>query len=390
MSVVEVIVNSYCYDLINVNAPEWYINPEFLAILAAEFAQIAAATPLEFAPGLLAVLEDSLAPDLDFFQTLPEVIRYVWGAYAATFVKDGCPPLIYFGTGTDQSGLIVRTQMYYDTDHIRLPQRVREAYRDGYELSHIGMLCWTPTPLPALVPRARLYMLAIEATFTCIFYGVIETWMDRFWSDMMPWQRGSVEWLPLCTHLSLSEGVGEALSFTAEQLDTIAALRRRRAADRAMKYYRQLEGQKLVDYLANASARSQAWAAAHPEQAAATRARRVAKDKAAKKYFCVPCKLPCADDFALQCHYTTAGHGQQVAIANGAPPVQRSLKAVQVEAAKNRARAEKRYYCSTCDHAASSLANLNDHKTSKSHKKQEAAAATAAAAAAAAVWTASK
>ncbi|RMZ78524.1 hypothetical protein DV737_g3818, partial [Chaetothyriales sp. CBS 132003] len=179
------LVDGYIWCSIHNDAPEWYICPAFKTVLGQEerFKQICSATPLTFAPGLLEVLQSSSPPSVDFFRSLPPppVSENVWAVYVLLLEKSAFPAKLYTGSGTSsQSGVEARFKEYDRKSH--LPRFVKRALDDGYTISSRGLLCWAPLPAPLLVFLARLYLVAIEATFCHIFFAAFETKLDALWT----------------------------------------------------------------------------------------------------------------------------------------------------------------------------------------------------------------
>lgn len=83
-----------------------------------------------------------------------------------------------------------------------IPRFVNLAFQKGYTITNSGSLWWAPTPPAILVPSARLRFLASEALF-CIIFFADPVSLDLKWSQILLWQRESVTWLHLCSHVSL-------------------------------------------------------------------------------------------------------------------------------------------------------------------------------------------
>jgi hypothetical protein len=95
-----------------------------------------------------------------------------WGVYAVVLEKAGCRPILYIGSGTNSSfGVGARFQHYDEGGH--LPQYVSKALFDGFEITHKGLLCWIPMPIPAAVPSWRLLVCALEASIRAAMAAVV-------------------------------------------------------------------------------------------------------------------------------------------------------------------------------------------------------------------------
>ncbi|KAK4961355.1 pyruvate carboxylase [Elasticomyces elasticus] len=375
------LVDEYSMDMITIDAPSWYINPEFKVVLAEEFTAITSTTPLTFAPGLLDVLQSDTPPSMSFFDSLPTPGSKVWAVYAVVLKKAGCPDQLGIGSGTRVTGgAKARTNNYSNRTHAQLPRFVRMAYDQGYHLSHVGMLCWTPIPLPALVPRARLYFLSLESVFHCVFYSTYPKSMDDHWTDMMPWPREAIPWGALNSHLPLMEGIGELLKATPKQLEAMATDRKARTKARTAKLsrqelYQRERGADRDAYLARARRETAAWKARNPEKVARQHAEQIARNKSSRRFYCKPCDKPFGDVTGLNVHLTSNLHKRKVAVANGEAVTPQSSSAARQRTLRVAARAEKRFYCAICNHFATGPRRLEIHKETARHKKKVAAAA---------------
>lgn len=50
----------------------------------------------------------------------------------------------------------------------------RSANQEGFEISHIGMLCWTPLPSAGIKPRTKARIQALEGFFADQFLAETE------------------------------------------------------------------------------------------------------------------------------------------------------------------------------------------------------------------------
>jgi hypothetical protein len=118
MSELHNLVFKYLLDIVQIDAPSWYINPEFPVVLVQEFSSITAAAPIQFAPGLLEVLQSPTPPEDEFFECLPAATSDVWAVYNVTLVKEGFEPVHCVGSATNaRNGATTRTNNYFDPEH---------------------------------------------------------------------------------------------------------------------------------------------------------------------------------------------------------------------------------------------------------------------------------
>ena len=378
------LISDYCLKLVNIDAADWYLNPEFTIVLQPIFYQYFDELHLVFDASMQATLSSDTPPHIDFFLSLPAPKQGTWAVYVVVFVDSDGVHHLYIGSGTNATaGVTSRTRDYANKTRVRLPRFVRLAFDRGYELLHIGMLCWTQLPQPTQVPRARLLFLCLEAAFTCIFYTAFCTIMEPLWSHLMPWTRDSVSWGPLNSHLPLSESVGESLNLTSQQLQAIEDLRKERTRKLMVQvskaaYDRERE-KDLEGFLARKRTEKAAWAAKNPEKVAVSHAKTVAKIKTDGRYRCNDCSQSMASSNALARHLASDSHAQQVALNLGAVQTSPSKATLRVRKFADKTRKEKKYYCSICDHNATGPRRLEIHQATKGHlKKVEKAAALAA------------
>lgn len=242
----------------------------------------------------------------------------------------------------------------------------------GYTFLDSGGLCQSPSPPLALVPLERIYFLCLESVFTCIFFTAFYTIMEPLWSVQMPWTRDSVSWGGLNSHLPLREGVGAILNLTPEELESIAAAWKARMQAASKAAYDRERENDLDAFLLRKRTGKNALAAKHPDNVKASHARTVAKIKSEKRFFCNDCDYPFASSTALAKHLNSGSHAQQVAINNGAVQAAPSQGTLRVRRCVQKIKAEKRYYCSTCDHNAAGPVKLEIHKKTKGHLKRAA------------------
>lgn len=107
--------------------------------------------------------------------------------------------------------------------------------------------------------------------------------------------------------------------------------------------------------------------ARHPEKVQATRAKVIAKAKAASKFACVPCGRNFHDQCSLDIHKDRPTHKNKV---TGSTKV---LKRPGNNARQLADVAAKKYYCSTCKKACRESAALKKHNATPRHAAKVAA-----------------
>jgi hypothetical protein len=225
-----------------------------------KFDSVADCTPLTMAPGLGAVLNDDSPPPFSYFLSLPAPIKDVWGVYAKWMEKPGSRPAVYSGSGTAEGGLKIRIDSYKPTS-VNLPLIVNRYLKRGYRFSHVGMLCWTPKPRPALIPRARGFFLALEAGFTVALHCCIPKITDAYTVHLHLWARDAVAYDPLYSHLSLEETIRRNLNMSSEELELAAVLRKGRTNSQTRGYRAALREIDPVGYIQARSQSHREWRA---------------------------------------------------------------------------------------------------------------------------------
>ncbi|KAI8940342.1 hypothetical protein NX059_004035 [Plenodomus lindquistii] len=374
-SKVDSFVQSYIQRHIAIAAPDWYLNPSFRIVLASDDgARIRAAVPLQYASGLSEVLESSEPPSPDFFETTPHPDGKFWGVYAMLMVKDGSEPGLCIGSGTDSlQGYKTRTKMYHDKKHVLLPRAVRAFYDNGYDLAHIGLLCWAPIPRASIRPRARLQIMALEGAFTNIFLSAIPTIMDSTWSSLAPWSRDDVLWKPLNSHTPFNEGVA-GLELSPDELEQQEAERKLRAKEHSKKAYAKNSqvmreqydrerAQDIVAFRLKKSIQAKSWVSRNKSKVSAINRRSKTKALATQRFYCNACLKGFPDSSKLKRHNETDKHKDKVADK----PL--SLGALKYKKEKARVAAKKTHFCKACDQNFDGPKHLADHKLTSKHLK---------------------
>ena len=368
-------LDRYVSEHIQLAAPDWYLNPQFKTVLGSDSADtvaVHAATPLQFASGVSESLSSEQPPSPDFFLTTPWPEDKVWGVYAMLMVKEGSEPGLCIGSGTDSMrGACARMQQYYDKTNHTLPIAVRRLFKQGYDVAHIGLLCWCPVPLPSIRPRARVRFLALEGAFTNIFYSAFATCMDGVWAHLVPWCRDDVLWKPLNSHTPFNEGVDQ-LDLTAAELAELEAARKLRAKEHSKKNYAKnskrmreqydLErAQDIVAFRLKKRIQAISWVARNKEKMAMFSRRSKKKAVDTRRFFCATCEKAFPDSSKLARHNDTDRHRAKVAGQRPSP------RAAEYQRRMAFIIANKTHYCETCDQHFSGATHLQTHNGTSKH-----------------------
>jgi hypothetical protein len=313
-----------------------YFNLVFAVILESsdvveEYLQSAA---LEFAPGLLDVLDAASPPPLAFFKGLPLIAGFCWAVYALTLEKPGCRPRVYIGKSTNSArGAIVRLADY-DLQKT-LPEFVKKSLDDGFTITHKGFLCIKRNPLASQFAVVETIILALEATFTFFFWAMWSRVKDYNMSHARGWPINAFEYDGCCSHNPMIEKLAWT-ELTTEQAIALLAERK----------------EKKIDS-------DTSWAA---------------DNKRSQRYYCKTCNRSFNRRNQLDRHNTVPYHKNRVA----------GLTVRNTPQARNQAKSIKsrKFYCALCNYAGPSSDKLKRHNDTDKHKFAVIAAEKAAAAAA--------
>lgn len=340
MTLNDVVVNLFiaaCRASINVRS---YINPRFRFVLdsTCTVSALFCLAGFTFCPGLLDIVQSDSAPPLSWFESLSPVIpKNVWGVYVLVLKKPGYDPLLYIGSGTG-TYRGVRTRLYEHHNGILPPTNVKKARDFGYNITHVALLAYCDIPSPANIPTLRTVVVTLEAVFTAVFWAFVPSENGFGLSHMCPWDRDAFEWLGLCSHSALHEGIrgldGE-MDFTPQQLEDMARITKEKNAQYQFVYHRELRANPTEKYKEREKAHN-------IKQKPNTLARQQAAVKN-KTYHCEVCNVSCRDAASLRVHDETPRH-------------KRKLE-----------RGDDDYQCLNCNISFRYLSDFNRHKLSKGH-----------------------
>lgn len=298
-------------------------------IVALELLKLASLT---FAPGLFEVLQPATPPTIDFFKGLPSVTSGTWwGVYVLVLEKSRRRPKIYIGSGTKARDSI-RSRMNQYEKGVCLPQHVETALKQGYEITHTGLLCWAPKPASSNHLDVQMIIIAIEATFSFFFWAMCSRTKDYLMSHACTWNIKSFTYDGCCGHSSLKEGFSNA-DFTAEEVEA-----------------------KVSQIAENTRVNMRTWLKNNQDKSRATIERSRSKALASKKYRCEPCNKTFDRRLNLEQHYKSPKHKTRI---NGTVSA--------IVASRDKHRIAKTYYCATCDRAFGCNSSLVKHNKSDRH-----------------------
>ncbi|KFY69501.1 hypothetical protein V496_00178 [Pseudogymnoascus sp. VKM F-4515 (FW-2607)] len=329
----------------------------------ADIDDVATTASLEFAPGLLNVLESPTPPTADFFKSLPvdsDSPEARWAVYTIVLEKEGFRPIIYIGSGTSSSsGVHTRLKQYYD--RVQLPVYVEQAINDGFGIVSNGLLCWIPRPtLASKVPIRRLLIIAFEATFSFLFWSMKARMYNRDYHGMSRiclWNSLALPYQGACSHSALYEGIRGQFDMTDEQLEAYAVdmetKRLELKAQNATNYHYKQMLENYDEYMGNANARVYKSRALNPGRDRLRQAERAAKAHADKSYYCKLCDISYSEERTLKAHLETAKHLRK----------------------EKEAETPSEFFCPACNLGYANKSNFTRHEKNDRHQKAVAAMA---------------
>lgn len=303
-----------------------------------EMEKIMQLSPLEYAPGLLHIFRSLTAPTISYFKTLPLHLDKLWAVYLLVLEKNGHRPRIYIGSGTS-SEAGVRSRMFsYDNRSRTIPSYVETSLKEGFAITHKCLLAWTPLPLASERYALRCFFLVLECAFTLCFWAMKSRTKDYCMPALCPWPLDSFTYDGCCTHFSINEHlIGRAENATREEINRVDSERKR---------------VKSRQYIANKG----------PGVHAANTKAYGEKALEEQIYKCTVCDLTFRSHARLLEHQKAPLHIRK---ASGNFNPRTAGRGGSQIAVKN-----KKHWCETCKHAASTAARLEIHLKGPRHAKK--------------------
>ncbi|CAN9337257.1 unnamed protein product [Alternaria alternata] len=308
-------------------------------------AEICSAASLSFCPGLLDAMQAAAPPTLSWWKSLPVNQPRRWGVYCLVLEKPGHIPLIYIGSGTDaKRGCPARLQIYEQLKHFHMwPKYVLKAHRDGYAITHIGWLVSAPIPSAGIIPPVRLLFIAMEATFSFLFWTMKSADKDYGMASCCPWfGKGLFTYGGLCSHNALLEMVCGNFDITPEEREAITA----KVKEKNRIYQANYHKLGKLNAPGKVKARNRK---AHLRFRECSRhkiqenqRRYIATQIDSKKFYCDVCERACGKQCTLDRHNKSKRH-----LAN---------------VAKAKAGVVKKYRCKPCSFFCFKLSHMTEHK----------------------------
>jgi hypothetical protein len=310
---------------------------------------------------------------LAYFKTLPcTSLESIWAIYLLVLEKSGCRPKVYVGSGTDARRGVRPHFDGYDKglDSKVVPKYVAAALKDGYEITHKGLLCWIDLPTPALAPLLRLVFYALESTFALSFWAMHSTTKNYgYGKHICLWDRDLLDWDGLCSHSALIETPVGDYDLSAEELEVKAAAQRERSKENTKISHARQKAADPQTFNAKMRANMRRHVARdrkrYNAKMRAWKAKKVAKAHATAQFKCKPCNRTYNDQAALDRHFKTDKHASVIAGTYKRNTAERNTYLAGVQDAH---RASRRFYCASCDLACASNFQLKNHVLTARHK----------------------
>lgn len=272
---------------------------------------------LSFCPGLQDVLGGEEPPELDFFKKLPGKVDKRWAVYAIVLQKVASDDLIYVGSATHATnGVAGRFHTYDNVVHYSkpsdkksaVPKYMAEAVRDGYQISHKGLLAWCDNPQMADIARYRLLLVAMESAFSFRFWTMKCRDKDYGIGALCLWPMDAFTYHGLCGHNSLIERIRGEFDLTPEQVKALAAAAKARRSVQNSKSYKRLREQDLEGYLARKRREGATYRVNSADKKRVNEQRFREKVVREKRFYCKVCARPCIGEWELDRHNSSRRH----------------------------------------------------------------------------------
>jgi hypothetical protein len=246
---------------------------------------------LTFAPGLLDILKSTTPPTIAFFKSLPSSYDKVWAVYLLVLEKRGARPRIYVGSATEMQRGVRSRFKNYDTGHT-IPMYVASSFREGYKITHKGLLCTMPIPPNRLASVMEVLFLGMEATFAFVFWAMHADGKDYgVGYQACLWPVKDLEYTGLCHHSSAREGGVRQHGLSEDEIEIIALklneIRKQKQSANLKNWYMRTKALDPVAYnlkrLQNSRNRDQAKVKVNNKKA-------YEKGRDTGKWSCKPCK----------------------------------------------------------------------------------------------------
>lgn len=293
------------------NSMPFRVHPIYLKHMSSceAILQLISSVSITFSPGLLEVMQSSQPPAIEFFKSLDGETHKQWAIYLLVLEAPGQSPRIYIGSGTAfRDGVLSRLRKYSKKN--TLPRFVEQSLEEGFDITHMGLLCWAPIPPVAAIVSSRTLFLALETTFSLAFWTMKPKDIVGL-SALCPWIVHELPYTGLCSHFSMQEPPAGTIDMTIEEIEAVGEAvmanhnehkremrKKRRATD---EVWAEKERAMAREYYSRSYIRN-------PERYLVNNQRCRAKNLAENKFPCNDCKVRFRDNHDLQKHLKTDLH----------------------------------------------------------------------------------
>ena len=291
-------------------------RPIFSTVLSSSIIvdQLLSSASLTFAPGLQKVIQSPTAPDISIFKGLPTDSEKRWAVYLLVLEKRGCQFKIYIGSGTNARDGVSPRLRGYDND-VLVPRWVSKALKEGYQITHKGLICWTSIPSASMVPTLRVLLVALEALFTFVFWAVnCRTDYGFGMTSLCPWDQDFLQYQGLCSHNPLMELPPGDHGLSSEELEAQAQKKKADLNDNVRRCREKAKAKDLEEY--NATAAKWAKKSRDKTPGMQLKATQRCKAKAVKerKHYCGVCDHAFTKKAKLSKHLEGPKHAAKAAL----------------------------------------------------------------------------
>lgn len=277
-------------------------NPVFALVFLTQdvLAAVFFLSRFRFCPGLLAQLQSSTPPTLEWFRSLPSTVRSgSWGVYVLLYEKSGCKPMIYIGSGTHLThGIRFRI-----TQHIsgqRSPVEIAKAVASRYRLTNTRLLAYCPIPSGGSLLKHRAVIVALETALTLLFSALRNRSKHYGLPDLCRWKGQSFEYDGLCGHNPLIERVHGA--------DEVASEARKRRKEKRRVYMKTYDAELNKVERSNPSPEQKKKNQIKDRKRAERRRIKGVESRLLKLFRCEECDFTGRDASDLKHHKSTPRH----------------------------------------------------------------------------------
>jgi hypothetical protein len=228
-----------------------------------------------------------------------------------------------------------------------------QALKEGYKITHKGLLAWCPLPAAVDVARIRLLFVAMEAAFSFYFWAMQSRDKDYGMGVCCPWSRDAFSYHGLCSHNSLLEAVHGNFDLTPEQIEALAAVAKEKTRLSNSSQRKRMRELDLEGYQARKRKDDATYRKNSADKKRNNETRFQAKAKDEQRFYCDTCGVACVKQWELERHNRSRRHK------------------LAVERAAN---GRLRFHCTVCNSGFTHQCHLDRHNQGQRHQEKVAKA----------------